>query len=1649
MNNNINNRPYTFRENLDTWSRGIISSQTIYNIGTLSKSFIEKINTTTRGYLAQRTAGEVAVTLLIAMVVLPTIYYILSTILAKYFPSSSKKEEKKDDKELEQQKPIQQTTTTTTTTTQTQVKPKNDEKTDEHKDEKGDSKKDGDTGTETSLNKEENPQQNKEQKPQQQTINDKPKDIQPNTLIEPKKDEKGKENKDGKKDSQKKDGGTETQTSLNQEKKPPQNNEKRIQKPKTLSISKESELEQYVAKLIKDKSQYIIAGKTLNEYDTEEFKKLENYMLQIGKTWKETDWKHPHNTALLQILNSIMLLAITPSSDLKQKITNAFNDNHIICNNNENGVSLLISGDVHDFVKVNHANKLKLLKSFLKTTLGHGEHEDGIVALILSVIKQDIKYSKSTYSVQQVVKHGTNALTSLNSTTKPIIKDLLDETRDPTAYQDFLKPLIAETTGGASKSFLTHKNFVPFLKKANEIFMGAYTTASKDAVKLHKELKENFNSTPKYDKDTGLVTCDADTLSTVLDAMDRLVTYKRIKAFAFDYPLIGIQQKKLYAHLVQIVLCGDVAAKAQPPKSTWCLKVTSDDSKGHPDTTLTACKDSYIYTEFLNDFKDQKTFKDKFLKLGVQYAKDALERGKHDSIVVFINKKEPVSHGSEAIKTMRDAYEQYLLTLSKSELQTIIEEDSNSEFIKAAREAFEPKEKIENDVFYQDSAFPESILMQIMSVAKKDFNGITEMSSYIDKVIPDSSLDQKTIDALANKTGLNKKDIEPLARYKALELMLTLGQSTKGRLTQHASEIAKLNNPPENPRFKTRPTAPVKIELSGNRYENLMISFGMTVFDENNSDLLTVVKQEKMSLNIKNISQNSSGTFQVLDGFLLCPFDSREHVSYIASLMQPDTIEKALDNQIEYLKLVSNVYGGDTLKTDANGKLIVEKSETFLGWMYESYQVPTSHALRFIKEFISKMSYSMQVLDGRLSIDEKKENLKKMIPHIEALGAFQNQLDKMMTTLINTPKDQLINNQQGLIVVYYIISSHRQNAEAIIEKWNKETQDHSKLTKQTPENKDFIAVVDTEKLRAEIEAKPQETINILSKTYEAYQTGINVAYEAYQTRFTEKAEEVFWKTEKYDKVIHEMQKFVEKENDKLKSSETLIKELASSKSTIGKALKDTLDALMEIKVDPKNRPTNHKTDEYQKGIRTAFQKFFGTLTTASKEALTYLEANNQTNDDRKYANLILAMCSHFFNGINLKKEAYHAVEAFSPLNIDEKTIPTDKHPLAKFLEQLLKGTFDKIKKADACKKTPMHHGIGKSLIGHFNIGFNSWFSGNPSQELLDLQCGDRHIKIIGCGCPTNEPSPGTVEVISPLQAAMEQYGKDNEYHLYISLQNAIPVDAQGWKTLFKKLPDWLNNWAQAVVGGDETNRIKALIEFEKKKKAFYFMNLAKNSPFYNNPVDIKKVGNFEVDQFQTTKNFKEAFLKQIFADDYTKTGTYISQKIKDAYSTATGKSLKEWSQEMVERIHKTLFPDTLNKDYGKDSLPLDERRTFIDTFYQCLSLEIAQELKVKTINYTCKDGIDRAMSMVGSMFAGFGVINSLERTASFLKDLVVVTFSRALFARQREIIDKWLEAICRMTTFAIDNKEALTVLHKETWPKNNGVMQATLIEPIN
>lgn len=513
---------------------------------------------------------------------------------------------------------------------------------------------------------------------------------------------------------------------------------------------------------------------------------------------------------------------------------------------------------------------------------------------------------------------------------------------------------------------------------------------------------------------------------------------------------------------------------------------------------------------------------------------------------------------------------------------------------------------------------------------------------------------------------------------------------------------------------------------------------------------------------------------------------------------------------------------------------------------------------------------------------------------------------------------------------------------------------------------------------------------------------------------SEEAEDIRWKIDKYETVLIRLRKGVENIlNSDLKISyEELKVQDVETLSPLQSYLSRVVVALFDQKIETNNQ--DRLTQQYLSSIRQCYGNFIVRMREAAHEV--EIQEKKIEGEDILFRNIIDKICEFRMRGVNFKKCCEDTVETFYQMgkrvitNLNLSKTPT--------LREEVEYYYECIRLAPITAKAPILNQLGNSLKGYFNLGFDPDLQANIPHQWFTLELGCKNVDMFVCGSPTIE-WPTQLNISDNFKGFLRHCRTNHQIHLYVSLQNTIPVSKQGYThTLTSYIPEICLGPIETVVGGDETNRSQSIFGLEESFSGnFYVMGLSKNSDWY-----YQKNQEEQINEYPT---FKKKFLRELFELKDVESGNYISKLVKESYKKNSNTVLQEWCSITMDAIYFELF--------GNDArLEKADRKIFIELLYYFLELEIAIKLGVDSMNTSCKDDIDRGICERTKMYVILKIINGEELN---VKELMTQLFARALMVRKRPIIKDRLERLLEVVEFVIKKQKEVRKLHQIIFPK--------------
>jgi hypothetical protein len=368
------------------------------------------------------------------------------------------------------------------------------------------------------------------------------------------------------------------------------------------------------------------------------------------------------------------------------------------------------------------------------------------------------------------------------------------------------------------------------------------------------------------------------------------------------------------------------------------------------------------------------------------------------------------------------------------------------------------------------------------------------------------------------------------------------------------------------------------------------------------------------------------------------------------------------------------------------------------------------------------------------------------------------------------------------------------------------------------------------------------------------------------------------------------------------------------------------------------------------------------------------------------------LCYIVFTGISLETESMDTLKFFETEGRKVSQNQSERDEGMQSFSQRILDLHNLISEAPDTSKTPLVNKWCNSFRGTFNWDFNPYQQGNPIHVIYEFQIGGKPVKSIGMGSPTIEDARRRASLSPEFLGFMRHCKTIGKKHLFILNQNTIP------KTV-----------------GDETNRSNLILEAQNRpelKGALYCVALSKNSDFYYQKFGFKDMSD--------ASKFKQEFFDQLLTKKREISGCYIPESIKNQ------EGFKDTIEVMMDGIHKTLFDD-------KQTLNVDERKIFIEIFYDTLTKYLIHSLDVDSFNISCKDAIDRGAGSNAQLYAHSAILAHPEGKldSAAMQKITILMMVRALFVRKRPPIKERVERMAETVEFMLRKSPDISDLHQK------------------
>ncbi|ADI38789.1 hypothetical protein [Waddlia chondrophila] len=491
---------------------------------------------------------------------------------------------------------------------------------------------------------------------------------------------------------------------------------------------------------------------------------------------------------------------------------------------------------------------------------------------------------------------------------------------------------------------------------------------------------------------------------------------------------------------------------------------------------------------------------------------------------------------------------------------------------------------------------------------------------------------------------------------------------------------------------------------------------------------------------------------------------------------------------------------------------------------------------------------------------------------------------------------------------------------------------------------------------------------------------------------SQEVKDLAWKVIKYETQVLELKKHIEKAFPFVLQD----KDLVSSRLFVGNhrdAVQRLYDILCEVEIDTTD--DSRFSQDYLGQVRSLINEQF--IPVLRKE----LKSDSENSSLHQIAEIM-------FTHVSLEKQCFDTLALFNQMGADALgQLPEEvddtvhgEHPFVKWINTI----YHRISAVPYSAKAPLFNQWANSARGQWNRNFDPYRQGNPTHHFWSLRVGKKEVKMLGMGTPTNEDSWSQAHMNEEFIALMKRYKTVGKKHLFINNQNLIP------KT----------GWTASLINGDETARCKLILDKqddEDVKGAYFAIALSKNSTFYEQKGEWK-----ERDLAET---FKGNVFEQVCKGKRHITGSYIPETIRELIP-----EFDEKARNVIEQIHEKVFE-------GKENLSVEERRWFIELFYDNLVKMIIVEGDFDSVNGSCKDQIDRGAGTNAQLAANCYIVSQKDGklTSEQQGHVLMLMMVRALLVRKRPPLTERVERFVEGMEMSFKHVEQLKALHKTLFLK--------------
>lgn len=368
--------------------------------------------------------------------------------------------------------------------------------------------------------------------------------------------------------------------------------------------------------------------------------------------------------------------------------------------------------------------------------------------------------------------------------------------------------------------------------------------------------------------------------------------------------------------------------------------------------------------------------------------------------------------------------------------------------------------------------------------------------------------------------------------------------------------------------------------------------------------------------------------------------------------------------------------------------------------------------------------------------------------------------------------------------------------------------------------------------------------------------------------------------------------------------------------------------------------------DFQEFIRKALQ------TRDYQKLIAY--PTKMTKQSQCLVNLLHSLCQSYFIAINgyrvllpniLNKLQEARKEAKGNKNHKQgnelsELLSQDYHLLSKLMKRHASGPLVKV--LDILEEGNYH-------------AFDPFILGNIPNQLFSLEAFGRNIPIIRMPCPIHQEFIHKASITEEFKAFLRSFGKEKKF-LYINFQ-----DRTSWK---------------------DHSRCTALEDLQKHldfSNQLIVVTMTKETEFYHQEAPYNKENQ--------ASNFIKAFKKQLEDESC---GYYFPDAIRK-------KLFPHFINKLLNQIHHTFFK-------GRNVLPLERRKDFIEIAYLFIELKIIEIVQPNALTLSCKDGVDQSPVSNALMYVFLNWIQN-KWNAQDQEKLDLMLFSPAIVIRERILLN--------------------------------------------